>query len=75
MSKLSKESILPLAAAFAGATYTYEAMNVLDDAALWAKTMYTNDRSTPYKGMLTKKQLKARSKNKAAKKARKRNRK
>jgi hypothetical protein len=76
MSKLSKETILPLAAMMTG-IYTDQYMKMIDStSSLWSETMYTNGYSTSHKSStLTKKQIKVRNKNKAAKKARKKNRK
>lgn len=73
MTKLNKESILPLASILAGTDYNEglkRAMEHLD----WDESMYSRS-STPIKSPLTKKQTKARAKAKAAKKARKRNKK
>jgi hypothetical protein len=71
MSKLSKEMILPLASMFTG-PYTEgikQSMESLD----WSETTYN---APPTRSStLTKKQIKVRNKNKAAKKARKKNRK
>ena len=70
MTKLSKESILPLASVLTGTDYNEglkRAMEHLD----WDESMYRIP-STPVKGPLTKKQTKARAKAKAARKARKR---
>ena len=78
MSKISKETVLPLAAMMAGSNiYTDQYMKMIDStSSLWSETMYTNGYSTSHKSSpLTKKQVKARSKNKASKKARKKNRK
>jgi len=69
MTKLSKESILPLASMLTGTDYNEglkRAMEHLD----WDESMYGV--STPTKKPLTKKQTKARAKAKAARKARKR---
>jgi hypothetical protein len=70
MTKLSKESILPLAGMLTGMDYTKglkQAMEHLD----WDESMYGRP-TTPVKGPLTKKQTKARAKAKAARKVRKR---
>ena len=70
MTKLNKESILPLASILAGTDYNEglkRAMEHLD----WDESTYGQP-STPTKSRLTKKQTKARAKAKAARKARKR---
>ena len=70
MTKLSKESILPLASILTGTDYNEslkQAMEHLD----WEESMYRTP-STPTKSPLTNKQIKARAKSKAARKARKR---
>ena len=71
MNKLSKHNILPLASILASTDYNEEAKRVLEQ---WdaAETQYTVS-STPPKAPLTKHQQKSRNKNKAARKARKRN--
>ena len=69
MTKLRKESILPLASILSGTDYNEglkQAMEQFD----WDESMYSV--STPSKKSLTKKQTKARAKAKAARKARKR---
>jgi len=71
MVKLNKETVLPLAAMMAGGSYD-EAMKQAYESLDWSETTYG---STPIKGPMTKKQVKARNKSKAAKKARKKNRK
>ncbi len=72
MTKLSKETVLPLAASMLGGSYTEEFKQALESFD-WSETMYARS-STPNSPM-TKKQVKARAKNKAARKARKKNRK
>ena len=72
MTKLSKENVLPLAAMMTGNDYT-EAFKQAMESFDWSETMYARS-STPNSPM-TKKQVKARAKNKAARKARKKNKK
>ena len=69
MTKLSKESILPLASLLTGTDYT-EGLKRAMEHFDWDESMYSV--STPAKKPLTKKQTKARAKAKAARKARKR---
>ena len=71
MSKLSKEMVLPLASMFTG-PYTEEVKQSMESFD-WSESNYYNP-STP-KAPMTKKQVKVRNKNKAARKARKKNRK
>jgi hypothetical protein len=71
MSKLSKEMMLPLASMFTG-PYTEEVKQSMESFD-WSESNYYNP-STP-KSPMTKKQSKLRAKNKAARKARKKNRK
>jgi hypothetical protein len=69
MTKLNKESILPVASILNGTDYNEglkRAMEHLD----WDKSQFTTS-SAPIKRTLTKKQEKSRAKAKAAKKARK----
>lgn len=70
MSKLSKEMILPLASMFTG-PYTEEVKQSMESFD-WSETTYN---PVPPKSPMTKKQIKVRNKNKAARKARKKNRK
>lgn len=70
MTKLSKESILPLAGILTGTDYT-EGLKRAMEHFDWDESMYGRS-STSTKGPLTKKQVKSRAKAKAAKKARKR---
>jgi hypothetical protein len=72
MTKLNKETVLPLAAMMTGNVYT-EALKQSMESFDWSETMYARS-STPNSPM-TKKQVKARAKNKAARKARKKNKK
>ena len=75
MNKISKETVLPLAAMMAGSNiYTDQYMKMIDStSSLWSETTYN---APPTRSStLTKKQIKVRNKNKAAKKARKKNRK
>ena len=72
MTKLSKETVLPLAAAMMGNDYTEEMKRAMESFD-WSESNYYNP-STP-KAPMTKKQVKVRNKNKAARKARKKNRK
>lgn len=72
MNKLSKHNILPLASILASSPdYNEEAKRILEQ---WdaSETQYMVP-STPPKSPLTKRQQKSRNKNKAARKARKRN--
>ena len=69
MSELSKESILPLASLLTGNDYTQGLLKVLDDLK-YNQEYGTVSQSRP--SPLNKKQIKARAKAKAAKKARKR---
>lgn len=71
MTKLSKEMVLPLASMFAG-PYTEELKQSMESFD-WSETMYNTPASRGT--TLTKKQVKARAKNKAARKARKKNKK
>lgn len=67
MTKVSKESILPLAGMLTGTAYYQEWLKILEDLK------YREYDPTPRsKSKLTKKQAKARAKAKAARKARKR---
>lgn len=68
MTKLSKESILPLASLLTGGPYTQEALKVLEEMKY--REYDPTPRSRP--SQLTKKQTKSRAKAKAARKARKR---
>ena len=68
MEKLSKESILPLASLLTGADYTQEYLKVLEELKYKEYEPVTLSRPS----QLNKKQIKARAKAKAAKKARKR---
>lgn len=72
MSNLSKEAILPLMAAMGETEYNKELARALEDLSM----KYTEYHPVSY-GPTTKskKQLKARKKNKAAKQSRKKNRK
>lgn len=67
MTKLSKESILPLAGMLTGMEYSQSALRALEDMQ-----SYNPSVSKSVKAPLTKKQVKSRAKAKAAKKARKR---
>lgn len=78
MTKLSKETVLPLMAAmieektYSGGDYD-EAMKQAFESFSWNESIYNAPPSRS--NTLSKKQVKARNKNKAAKKARKKNRK
>ena len=72
MTKLSKEAILPLMAAMDETNYIKDAYRALEDMTM----QYTEYAPTSYGPTVkSKKQLKARKKSKAAKQARKKNRK
>ena len=68
MDKLSKESILPLAGMLTGMDFTQSALRALEDMQYKEYEPATLSRPS----QLNKKQIKARAKAKAAKKARKR---
>jgi hypothetical protein len=68
MAKLSKESILPLASMLTGMDYNLEVLKTLEELKYKEYEPVTLSRPS----QLNKKQIKARAKAKAAKKARKR---
>jgi len=72
MKQLSKEAILPLAAAMGGTVYEKEMARVFEDLSM-SHTEYHLVSYGPT--VKSKKTLKARKKNKAAKQSRKKNRK
>jgi len=72
MNKISKETVLPFLASMFTGPYTEEVKQSMESFD-WSESNYYNP-STP-KGPMTKKQVKSRAKNKAAKQARKRNKK
>lgn len=72
MTQLSKEAILPLMAAMSGTDYDKELLKILEERSF----QYTEYHPVSYgPAVKSKKTLKARKKNKAAKQARKKNRK
>ena len=72
MTKLSKKTVLPLAAMMIGTDYTEQLKQAMESFD-WSETRYARP-STPNSPM-SKKQVKARAKNKATRKSRKKNRK
>jgi hypothetical protein len=72
MTKLNKESVLPLASAFAG--YEMFSKEALEQLSILGDNYYYPSVKTS-KSPLTKKQAKSRAKNKTARKARKKNKK
>ena len=71
MTKLAKESVLPLASALLGGNAYTEGLKQAMESFDWSEDNYYRS-STPVNKTLTKKQKKSRAKSKAAKKARKR---